>query len=116
MLTIHGARLLAVGFSKAASGLRIDTLNPLEGTSEALLKPITFHMFVAARNTSGGRKAGLIGSCGRSLSTTGRSPGIERLDSYLVNWSLNLPPSKRHFDINGDFDEMLFQAQMITNV
>jgi hypothetical protein len=43
-------------------------------------------------------------------------PGIERLDSYLVNWSLNLPPSKRLFDINGDFDEMLFQAQMITNV
>jgi hypothetical protein len=43
-------------------------------------------------------------------------PGIERLDSYLVNWSLNLPPSKRQFDINGDFDEMLFQAQMITNV
>jgi len=44
-------------------------------------------------------------------------PGIVRQDAYLVNWSLHLPDSKKtNFDIHGDFDEMLFQAHLITNV
>ncbi|KAL2064341.1 hypothetical protein VTL71DRAFT_4835 [Oculimacula yallundae] len=39
------------------------------------------------------------------------------LDALLVNWSLHLPPSKvANFDQSGRFDEMMFQAHMITEL
>lgn len=44
-------------------------------------------------------------------------PAIYQLEAYLTNWHLHLPQSKRVlFDQFGTFDEMLFQAHMITNV
>lgn len=40
---------------------------------------------------------------------------IDRIDAYLVNWKLHLPESKRALINNeGRLDEMMFQAQMIT--
>jgi hypothetical protein len=43
-------------------------------------------------------------------------PIIDQTDAYLVNWSLHLPDSKKlAIDGDGHVDEMLFQAQMITN-
>ncbi|KAH7333484.1 hypothetical protein BKA65DRAFT_527610 [Rhexocercosporidium sp. MPI-PUGE-AT-0058] len=42
---------------------------------------------------------------------------IDRQDAYLVNWGLHLPESKMsYFDQFGTFDEMIFQAHMITNL
>ncbi len=42
-------------------------------------------------------------------------PLIDRTDAYLVNWKLHLPKSKRDFiSSEGQLDEMLFQAHMIT--
>ncbi|KFY03007.1 hypothetical protein V490_00349 [Pseudogymnoascus sp. VKM F-3557] len=42
---------------------------------------------------------------------------LGRLDNHLINWRLHLPNSKKeYFDSNGKFDELLFQAHMITNV
>jgi hypothetical protein len=40
---------------------------------------------------------------------------ISRVDAHLVNWKLHLPESKKKF-ISGDgqLDEMIFQAHMIT--
>ena len=44
-------------------------------------------------------------------------PILNRLEAYLTNWHLHLPDNKRDlFDQFGAFDEMLFQAHMITNV
>jgi len=44
-------------------------------------------------------------------------PAICRLEAWLTNWHLHLPQDKRNFiDPFGTFDEMLFQAHMITNV
>jgi len=40
---------------------------------------------------------------------------VHKADAYLVNWNLHLPPGKTLFRQDGTFDEMLFQAQMITN-
>jgi hypothetical protein len=43
-------------------------------------------------------------------------PIIDQTDAYLVNWTLHLPESKRLVaDGAGQIDEMLFQAQMITD-
>jgi hypothetical protein len=43
-------------------------------------------------------------------------PIIDHTDSYLVNWALHLPEEKKlAIDGAGQVDEMLFQAQMITN-
>ncbi|CAL3962388.1 unnamed protein product [Diplocarpon coronariae] len=40
---------------------------------------------------------------------------MDRLDAHLVNWRLHLPDSKRKFiNSEGQLDEMLFQAHMIT--
>jgi hypothetical protein len=40
---------------------------------------------------------------------------IDRLDAYLVTWKLHLPDSKKEFiNHEGQLDEMLFQAHMIT--
>ncbi|PMD65312.1 uncharacterized protein K444DRAFT_518763 [Hyaloscypha bicolor E] len=42
-------------------------------------------------------------------------PTIDRIDAYLVNWRLHLPESKKDFiNTEGQLDEMLFQAHMIT--
>ncbi|CZR56433.1 related to Zn(II)2Cys6 transcriptional activator [Phialocephala subalpina] len=42
---------------------------------------------------------------------------IQRQEAYLTNWKLHLPESKKAFyDESGTFDEMLFQAHMITDV
>lgn len=40
---------------------------------------------------------------------------VNRVDAHLVNWKLHLPESKKKF-FNGDgqLDEMIFQAHMIT--
>lgn len=40
---------------------------------------------------------------------------ISRVDAHLVNWRLHLPESKKKF-ISGDgqLDEMIFQAHMIS--
>lgn len=41
---------------------------------------------------------------------------IETADSYLVNWALHLPASKREtISGEGQLDHMIFQAHMITN-
>jgi len=40
---------------------------------------------------------------------------VHKTDAYLVNWTLHLPVEKTLFREDGTFDEMLFQAQMITN-
>ncbi len=43
-------------------------------------------------------------------------PIIDKIDAYLVNWSLHLPDSKKlSIGSDGHVDEMLFQAQMITS-
>lgn len=43
-------------------------------------------------------------------------PAFIRADAKLVNWRLHLPLSKSGFmDEDGRVDEMMFQAQMITN-
>jgi hypothetical protein len=43
-------------------------------------------------------------------------PIIDQTDAYLVNWGLHLPESKKlAVDGAGQLDEMLFQAQMVTN-
>jgi hypothetical protein len=43
-------------------------------------------------------------------------PIVDKTDAFLVNWSLHLPGSKKlAIDGDGQVDEMLFQAQMITN-
>lgn len=40
---------------------------------------------------------------------------LSRMDSYLTNWRLHLPPGKRDpIDKNCAPDEMLFQAHFIT--
>lgn len=42
-------------------------------------------------------------------------PVIERLDAHLVNWKFHLPASKKELiTAEGQLDEMLFQAHMIT--
>jgi hypothetical protein len=42
---------------------------------------------------------------------------IEEADAMLVNWSLQLPTSKREFTSrDGHIDEMLLQAHMVTKV
>jgi hypothetical protein len=42
-------------------------------------------------------------------------PAVHRLDAHLVNWRLHLPESKRAcISKDGQLDEMLFQAHMIT--
>ena len=42
-------------------------------------------------------------------------PAIERIDAHLVNWRLHLPEPKKDFiNSEGQLDEMMFQAQMIT--
>lgn len=42
-------------------------------------------------------------------------PTIDRIDAYLVNWKLHLPDNKKDFmSSDGQLDEMLFQAHMIT--
>ncbi|KAK0127352.1 hypothetical protein ONS96_006901 [Cadophora gregata f. sp. sojae] len=44
-------------------------------------------------------------------------PRTYNLDALLVNWNFHLPPSKvSNFDHDGTFDEMMFQAHMITNL
>ncbi|KAH7348563.1 hypothetical protein BKA65DRAFT_584300 [Rhexocercosporidium sp. MPI-PUGE-AT-0058] len=44
-------------------------------------------------------------------------PRTYNLDALLVNWNLHLPPSKvANFDQSGTFDEMMFQAHMITDL
>lgn len=46
----------------------------------------------------------------------GDDPIVAKVDAYLVNWGLHLPSSKKlAIDSEGQVDEMLFQAQMITN-
>ena len=41
---------------------------------------------------------------------------IDRLDAHLVNWKMHLPDSKRELiNSDGQLDEMLFQAHMITD-
>jgi hypothetical protein len=48
-------------------------------------------MFVAARNTSGGRRAGSSGSCRRSLSTRRRNSGIRFHDQQSgVIWNYGM--------------------------
>jgi hypothetical protein len=42
---------------------------------------------------------------------------VFKLEAYLINWHLDLPGNKKtSFDQLGNFDEMMFQAQMISNV
>jgi hypothetical protein len=42
-------------------------------------------------------------------------PIVDRVDAYLVNWRLHLPDNKKDFiNAEGQLDEMLFQAHMIT--
>lgn len=42
-------------------------------------------------------------------------PTVDRVDAYLVNWRLHLPDAKKDFiNSEGQLDEMLFQAHMIT--
>lgn len=42
---------------------------------------------------------------------------VHRQEAYLTNWKLHLPEPKRDFyDERGTFDELLFQAHMITDV
>ncbi|KAI9056079.1 hypothetical protein LZ554_001008 [Drepanopeziza brunnea f. sp. 'monogermtubi'] len=42
-------------------------------------------------------------------------PGMDRVDAHLVNWRLHLPDSKKTVvSPEGQLDEMLFQAHMIT--
>ncbi|PVH82414.1 hypothetical protein DL98DRAFT_559317 [Cadophora sp. DSE1049] len=44
-------------------------------------------------------------------------PRTYNLDALLVNWNLHLPPSKvANFDQSGTFNEMMFQAHMITDL
>ncbi|KAF8847508.1 hypothetical protein BDZ45DRAFT_754819 [Acephala macrosclerotiorum] len=44
-------------------------------------------------------------------------PTVYRYEAYLTNWRLHLPEAKRVFyDERGIFDELLFQAHMITDV
>lgn len=44
-------------------------------------------------------------------------PLTDTMDAYLINWRLHLPDSKKVFiDSDGQVDEMLFQAHMITDV
>ncbi|KAG9239109.1 hypothetical protein BJ875DRAFT_243226 [Amylocarpus encephaloides] len=51
----------------------------------------------------------------RMLQPEQDSESILRLDAYLVNWRLHLPGNKKSFINNeGQLDEMLFQAHMIT--
>jgi len=61
-----------------------------------------------------------IRSLGRIFSAKQQSsmldgPAVHRLDAHLVNWRLHLPESKRTcISKDGQLDEMLFQAHMIT--
>ncbi len=42
-------------------------------------------------------------------------PMVDRVDAHLVNWRLHLPESKKELiNSDGQLDEMLFQAHMIT--
>ncbi len=44
-------------------------------------------------------------------------PALYRLEAHITNWHLQLPQKKRNFmDSLGSFDEMLFQAHMISYV
>ena len=44
-------------------------------------------------------------------------PLVDIMDAHLINWKLHLPDSKKvSIDSDGQVDEMLFQAHMITNV
>lgn len=44
-------------------------------------------------------------------------PRTYNLDALLVNWKLHIPPSKAaNFEQSGTFDEMMFQAHMITDL
>ena len=62
-----------------------------------------------------------IRNLGRVLASPARQmlvtdePAIDRVDAYLVNWKLHLPESKKTAITNdGQLDEMLFQAHMIS--
>jgi hypothetical protein len=42
-------------------------------------------------------------------------PAIDRIDAHLVNWRLHLPDTKKNCITNdGQLDEMLFQAHMVS--
>ncbi|TVY81745.1 hypothetical protein LSUE1_G002821 [Lachnellula suecica] len=52
---------------------------------------------------------------GASMPTLPDEPTVNRLDAHLVNWRLHLPESKKScIKADGELDEMLFQAHMIT--
>ena len=62
-----------------------------------------------------------IRNLGRVLASPARQilvadeAAIDRVDAYLVNWRLHLPESKKTAITNeGQLDEMLFQAHMIS--
>lgn len=62
-----------------------------------------------------------IRNLGRVLASPARqiliadAPAIDRIDAHLVNWKLHLPESKKTAITNdGQLDEMLFQAHMIS--
>ncbi|KAH8648284.1 hypothetical protein BGZ60DRAFT_509359 [Tricladium varicosporioides] len=47
----------------------------------------------------------------------GDDPTISRKDAYITSWNLYLPASKKEFfDPDGSFDEMIFQAHLISNI
>ncbi|KAH6665093.1 hypothetical protein B0J14DRAFT_660776 [Halenospora varia] len=47
----------------------------------------------------------------------GDNPAISRKDAYITSWNLYLPASKKeYFDPDGSFDEMIFQAHLISNI
>jgi hypothetical protein len=62
-----------------------------------------------------------IRNLGRVLASPARQilvpdePAIDRIDAHLVNWKLHLPESKKTaITSDGQLDEMLFQAHMIS--
>lgn len=64
-------------------------------------------------------RIGAIRNLGKVLhvlqNTPRDEPVVNRVDVHLVNWGLNLPNSKKDvISTEGQFDEMLFQAHMIT--
>jgi hypothetical protein len=52
---------------------------------------------------------------GRQMNPNPDSAAVDRMDAYLVNWRLHLPDNKKQLiSSDGKLDEMLFQANMIT--
>lgn len=52
---------------------------------------------------------------GRQMYPNPDSAAVDRMDAYLVNWRLHLPDNKKQLiSSDGKLDEMLFQANMIT--